>query len=176
MNFFASPQRVKTAASRALAGACLLASASAWAQAWPASDCATLLAAGQPRPVWGSKEKPDQTTLLTLINYQLAISLCQQEEISKSLREQRLSTKEAARLVPLAPKATAAPAAMPSKEPLAELLRDALSKEGSALGDASKSPASILGSPPSEGVRTTVGGVTVTVRDGAIVKAEPAAK
>lgn len=58
------------------------------AQGWPGADCSNLLASGHPRPAWGSKEKVTQEGLLMMINYQMAVSACQQDEVIKLLKNQ----------------------------------------------------------------------------------------
>ena len=78
-----------------LFGSLLLAAcSSAFAQSWATVDCQTLLQTGYPRPVWGSKERPSQEALLTLINYQLAISICQQDELIRLQKEKSPKTNE----------------------------------------------------------------------------------
>lgn len=57
------------------------------AQGWPVADCAAILIAGHPKPAWGSKEKITQEGLLLMINYQMTISACQQDELIKALRQ-----------------------------------------------------------------------------------------
>lgn len=76
-----------------------------WAQGWTTADCAAILAAGHPRPVWGTSEKITQEGLLMMINYQLAYGACQQDEVLKALRSAPKTTAEPARgKLPDAPK------------------------------------------------------------------------
>jgi hypothetical protein len=80
----------------------LIAISSDGARAWPVADCSAILLAGHPKPAWGSNEKLTQEGLLLMINYQMAISACQQDEVIKLLRQQP-STK--APSLPLSTKA-----------------------------------------------------------------------
>lgn len=86
---------VSTSPWRVAIGALLLV-ASPWAaaQSWAIADCSALLQTGSPRPVWGSKERASQEALLTLINYQMAISICQQDELIRIQKEKMPKTNE----------------------------------------------------------------------------------
>ncbi len=61
--------------------------------AWPAADCLKLQSLGAPAPAWqlSTAPAPSQDALLMLINYQMALSLCQQQEQHK-MQKEHLST------------------------------------------------------------------------------------
>lgn len=78
---------------------------------WPRVDCAHLLALGSPQPAWlsGAKTPPSAEALLIMLNYQMSLSICHQEEIAKLLKAAN------------APKgADPAPAPKPAEPPLPE--------------------------------------------------------
>ena len=95
------------------------------AEGWPSADCQILLKAPQPTPDWGTKEKPDQTTMLIMLNYQMAVSLCQQNELIKTMQEQNSKIGKS-----LAPSPSVIPSkstpATASTTTLSETLKDAL--------------------------------------------------
>lgn len=73
--------------------------------AWPRSQCAQLQSIGSPAPAWLHVDKNNMKTetLLTIINYQMALSLCQQEQLvslvaeqSKQLKNDQSSKQDAA--------------------------------------------------------------------------------
>ena len=62
---------------------------------WPRANCTQLLSIGSPSPAWISSGNtpPKAEALLTLINYQMALSLCQQEQLLQQLQEQHKTLK-----------------------------------------------------------------------------------
>ena len=94
------------------------------AQGWPSADCQYLLKAPQPTPVWGTLEKPDQTTMLIMLNYQMAVSLCQQAELIKAMQDQNVKISRTTGPLPIK---TVAPILAPaSTAPMAEAIKEAL--------------------------------------------------
>lgn len=63
--------------------------------AWPRSQCAQLQSIGSPAPAWLHVDKNNikTETLLTIINYQMALSLCQQEQLISLVAEQTKQSK-----------------------------------------------------------------------------------
>jgi hypothetical protein len=102
--------QIRSSVCICVAALCALASP-ARAQGWPTADCQALLQSGFPKPLWGSSEKLGQDALLMMINYQLAVSLCQQDELLKIQRGQKPIDKLAAPPAPKPPKETAPAAA-----------------------------------------------------------------
>lgn len=96
---------------RLAAAAALALPSLAMAQGAAKADCARLTALGAPQPVWlaGAKSAPGEEALLTLLNYQMALSLCHQEEIIRLLKSQTEAGVKTS-----APTAAAPASALPS--------------------------------------------------------------